>query len=103
MARLHRCDWRAEFGFLTEKYSSPGPAEYLDTVEHWYEWARAGRQFEHIQRALELLPSRTDVSLIWGDSRPGNLMFDPDDQTVTAVLDWRSPILPRPRSTSHGG
>jgi aminoglycoside phosphotransferase (APT) family kinase protein len=92
MARLHQVDWREGFQYLHAGEADPGLASYLDWVEQWYDWARAGRHFETVERGLRLLrdqmPAGSTASLCWGDSRPGNIMFSPVDQSVVAVLDW---------------
>jgi aminoglycoside phosphotransferase (APT) family kinase protein len=92
LARVHQLDWRHGFDFMSAEHPAQGLPTYLETVGRWYEWARAGRRFELIERALRHLqdtrPHDAPVSLLWGDSRPGNLMFSPEDQRVTAVLDW---------------
>ncbi|MCU1360033.1 MAG: hypothetical protein JWN99_1322 [Ilumatobacteraceae bacterium] len=92
MATLHQVDWREGFQYLRVSEAAPGLSSYLDWVEQWYDWARAGRRFEPIERGLTLLrdamPATSPVSLCWGDSRPGNIMYSPADQSVVAVLDW---------------
>ncbi|MDP1793089.1 MAG: phosphotransferase family protein [Acidimicrobiales bacterium] len=92
LADIHRVDWRDGFGFLRRGDGEQGLSAFLDYVEEWYEWARAGRRFDSIEKGLRALrdrmPADAPTSLSWGDSRPGNIMFSPVDQSVVAVLDW---------------
>ena len=100
LARVHEVDWQNDFLFLADPGGPPGLETYLGSVERWYEWARAGRRLDHIERGLrflrEALPSSTPVSLIWGDSRPGNMLIDPESQKVASVLDWEIAALATP-------
>jgi len=92
LARVHRVDWQREFTFLLDTDAEPGLPHHLTNVDRWYEWARAGRHFDDIEAALahlhDAMPPDAAPSLSWGDSRLGNLIFDPGSQHVTAVLDW---------------
>jgi aminoglycoside phosphotransferase (APT) family kinase protein len=92
LATFHRLDWTRGFDFLLPQHGPPGLESYLGWVQRWYEWARDGRHFDAVERAITRLrddmPPDTEISLLWGDSRPGNIMFSPDDQRVAAVLDW---------------
>jgi aminoglycoside phosphotransferase (APT) family kinase protein len=101
LASIHQIDWRTEFGFLLPDLGPPGLASHLGKVERWYEWARDGRRFDHIEKALgflrDAMPAAAEISLIWGDSRLGNVIFDPEDQRVTAVLDWELADIATPQ------
>lgn len=101
LARIHRLDWR-DFGFLAKPGRPPGLEGCLSSVEDWYEWARAGRHFEPVEKALRWLrdrcPDDAPVSILWGDSRPGNMIIDPAEQVVNAVLDWELAGLGTPEA-----
>ncbi|HEY6868593.1 MAG TPA: phosphotransferase family protein [Novosphingobium sp.] len=107
MAAIHAIDWRSTHPFLAEE----GAAElsldrHLQRVAEWYSWATQGRPFPVTDRAMEYLlenrpPLRDhDPVLLWGDARPGNILFDPD-QKVAAVLDWEGAYL-GPRALDVG-
>lgn len=80
-----------------------GETPLAQEIAHWknnYEWSkRAGRPHPTIDAALEILendiPEGGRLSLSWGDSRFGNLMFGPDQQ-VTGAFDWEMAALGRP-------
>ncbi|MFJ8749054.1 phosphotransferase family protein [Streptomyces sp. NPDC102441] len=106
MAAVHRTDWRPALTFL------PGADEALEKGEpdrgavgrrvlaahvgrlgHWYRWATEGRSFPVTDAAWEYLRSRlsevrgSEPVLLWGDARPGNMIFGADLSAV-AVIDW---------------
>lgn len=64
-------------------------------VEYWREFfvfCRNGKAHRVVETALgwltDNLPEHESaLGLVWGDARPGNMLFD-DDCRVTAVLDW---------------
>jgi aminoglycoside phosphotransferase (APT) family kinase protein len=98
LASVHRLDWAAAgLGFLPgigleREFAYWG--EYLD-------WAADGERFEAIDAAFawcvehrpEIEPS---PSLVWGDTRLGNIVFAPDvddEPLLRAVLDWEMASL----------
>jgi aminoglycoside phosphotransferase (APT) family kinase protein len=101
LARVHQVDWRSGFEFLFIEGAKPGLDQHLGSLERWYRWARAGRRFDHVEAALRYLweeMPQLPPSLVWGDSRPGNMMFDPSSHEVTAVLDWEMADLASPET-----
>jgi len=93
LARIHLVPVDG-FGFLYERFGpEPGLPAYLRSVHAWYDWARrrTGGSPE-VDRALvrldQTMPRRSTASIVWGDSRPGNMLFDAGNQEVVAVLDW---------------
>lgn len=60
-------------------------------LRHWYDWARRGRPFPVLDEALACLEAgarrASEPVLLWGDPRPGNMIFTAD-LAVAAVLDW---------------
>ncbi|HVW42625.1 MAG TPA: phosphotransferase family protein [Amycolatopsis sp.] len=64
----------------------------VENLQRWYDWARRDRSFPILDRALRTIrdglgyePDQT--VLLWGDPRPGNMIFS-EDLDVAAVLDW---------------
>lgn len=90
---------------LIEVLGRPGGTDDVlrQEIEHWkatYEWAkRDGASCPTIDAALEIIeadvPQPTRLSLSWGDSRFGNMMFGPDQQVV-AAFDWEMASLGSP-------
>jgi aminoglycoside phosphotransferase (APT) family kinase protein len=75
-----------------------GVDRYLDHLSRWYDWTVQGRAFPATDAALAYL-KRTRASLtdspdvlLWGDARPGNILFA-TDQSVAAVLDWEAALI----------
>lgn len=60
--------------------------------ESFYHWAREDNRYSLVEEGLRWLksnlPEESAVRLCWGDSRLGNMMFDPDTGECLAVLDW---------------
>jgi aminoglycoside phosphotransferase (APT) family kinase protein len=65
-------------------------AQLLASHHDYYEWARDGRRVPVLERAHDVLsktlPPTTGRSLLWGDARPGNIIYR--DFEPVAVLDW---------------
>jgi aminoglycoside phosphotransferase (APT) family kinase protein len=63
----------------------------LERVRRNYEWAARHRSHPLIERALDVVATLTNDGasdvLVWGDARPGNIIFN-DDATVAAAIDW---------------
>ena len=97
LARLHRIDWRQGFSFLDDRQrGEPGIDQFLAWTRDWYIWAKAGRRLEVADAALDYLmankPRDTDVSVLWGDPTPANMMFGPD-LSVAALIDFEMASL----------
>lgn len=100
MAMLHSLDWRAlELPRLTGMSETVGGSmtRQIEHLEHWLAWAKAG-PIPLIDRGLQWLrdtPAKaTRLSLLWGDARPGNVIYRNDQ--VVAVLDWELATVGRP-------
>ena len=65
------------------------------------QWARAGRPHRVTDIAIEYLkanrPRDAQVSLLWGDPQPTNLLFLPDG-TISGVIDWEMAVLGPPEA-----
>jgi len=92
MASINRLDPRMGFDFLDKsRRGRPGLDRHLGWVEDWMQWARLGRPNPVLDAALDYLrrqqPADTELAVLWGDARPGNMVFA-DDLSVSGVLDW---------------
>lgn len=101
MARIHVLDWR-ELGlaFLDEPERGRTPLQqHLRAYEEYVQWGMEPRRYPLIQRTAAWLrenrPPEEHVALCWGDSRPGNQIFDEHLRCV-AVLDWEMARLGDP-------
>ncbi|WP_454882520.1 phosphotransferase family protein [Sphingomonas oryzagri] len=100
MHRLHAIDWQA-FPFLAEGADTvPDAVFYLTRfVDHWYDWASAGRSFPIVEDALRFLmanpPPCRRSGLVWNDARLGNTMFRRDGE-VASLFDFEVASLGPP-------
>jgi aminoglycoside phosphotransferase (APT) family kinase protein len=99
LAQIHAVDWRATHPFLASEIAhSCGLDHHLDHLSRWYEWTAQGREFPLTDQALAFLKraraglSDTRDVLLWGDARPGNILFA-GDQSVAAVLDLEAALI----------
>jgi aminoglycoside phosphotransferase (APT) family kinase protein len=96
-------DWRALGVDYLDKpqYGAQGLEQQIGYWEAVYHWACDGaRSSPTIEAALEWAktnqPEGEDLVLNWGDPRIGNIMYDPDDLSVQAVLDWEMAAIASP-------
>jgi aminoglycoside phosphotransferase (APT) family kinase protein len=65
-------------------------AQLLASHREYYEWARDGHTIPILERAYAVLtatlPANDRRVLLWGDGRPGNIIYH--DFEPVAVLDW---------------
>jgi aminoglycoside phosphotransferase (APT) family kinase protein len=93
MSRVHRLDWRAlGFDFLAEPHRGATPLlQQLHYYDEFFSWGIERSRYpliEAVQRWLHAnQPREEPVALCWGDSRPGNQIFD-DHFRCVAVIDW---------------
>jgi aminoglycoside phosphotransferase (APT) family kinase protein len=102
LARIHRLPVSRHFDFLDRPQRGRTPFDqYLDWIEEWYQWARAGRPHRVTDIAIEYLkanrPADAQVSLLWGDPQPTNLLFLPDG-SLSGVIDWEMAVLGPPEA-----
>ncbi len=101
MAMVHRTDWRALGLEFLEKpeFGDPGFDQQLGYYRASLEWASQGRPQPVAEAALQWLVDNRPghdgpVCLLWGDSRPANMIFR--DYRCVAVLDWEMVTLGPP-------
>jgi aminoglycoside phosphotransferase (APT) family kinase protein len=99
LAQIHAVDWRTTHPFLASEIAhSCGLDHHLNHLCRWYEWTVQGRDFPVTAQALAyLIKARAALSdtrdvLLWGDARPGNILFAVD-QSVAAVLDLEAALI----------
>jgi aminoglycoside phosphotransferase (APT) family kinase protein len=98
IAELHRVDVR-EAQFL--EFELPGATalrRHVENQRRFYAWVRGERRFPLIERSFEWLdahwPKDEGAPVIsWGDSRIGNVMYEPEGWRPVAVLDWEMAAL----------
>jgi aminoglycoside phosphotransferase (APT) family kinase protein len=99
IARVHRVDWRAaglaDFGKpgrYVERQIARWERQYRDDV--------AAGQIETLDRLIEWLkanmPQDDAASIVHGDYRCDNVVFDPERPKVAAILDWELATLGHP-------
>lgn len=97
LARIHALDWRECCPFLDRRdRGEPGLPQYLDWLSEWFELAASDREVPLLRAALTELrssmPRDAPVGIVWGDARPGNIIYS-DDLDVAAVIDWEMAAL----------
>jgi aminoglycoside phosphotransferase (APT) family kinase protein len=102
LARIHRLPVAGHFTFLDRPHRGRTPFDqYLNWMEEWYVWARAGRPHRITDIAIEYLkanrPVEAPASLLWGDPQPTNLLFLPDGK-ISGVIDWEMAVLGPPEA-----
>jgi aminoglycoside phosphotransferase (APT) family kinase protein len=110
IAALHDVPWRRSHAALTAGYPLPadeaasGLAFYLARMAEWYHWTAAGRSYPVTDAALAYLrehaPGATSAPpvLLWGDARPGNIIFDPRRCVPAALIDWEVATIGPPEA-----
>jgi aminoglycoside phosphotransferase (APT) family kinase protein len=93
LVAIHEVDWRASHAFLAADGEAGGLEAHVERVVEWYRWTTAGRAFPVTDAAVDEVVRRHgdvetgDPVLVWGDARPGNMLFG-DDNRVAAAIDW---------------
>ena len=98
ISSLHRLDWKA-LGLAD--YGRPG--NYFGRqIDRWSSQYRATEdvKLDAMDRLMTWLPERIpagdETSLVHGDFRLDNLIFDPHEARVLAVIDWELSTLGHP-------
>ncbi|MCW2720057.1 phosphotransferase family protein [Pseudonocardia sp.] len=101
LARLHAVDWRPGFAFLAPAVGRDPLSAYLDRLTAWFTWAQADvvHDADVVTAALEYVhrarPAIEGEGIVWGDARPGNIIFG-DDLSVAALIDWETTTVGPP-------
>jgi aminoglycoside phosphotransferase (APT) family kinase protein len=100
MAKIHRLDPDAVgFGFLDRPELGDTPFEqHVTYYERYLEWAARGEPQPTLEAALAWIrehdPKDERRTLVWGDARIGNIIFD--GTRPAAVIDWEMVTLGSP-------
>jgi aminoglycoside phosphotransferase (APT) family kinase protein len=101
MAKIHRADWTTlGVDFLNHpEDGEPGLDQQLAYYDRYLEWAARGVPQPVTEATLAWIkahrpPAGEPVGLVWGDARPGNMIFDHGE--CVAVLDWEMATLGNP-------
>jgi aminoglycoside phosphotransferase (APT) family kinase protein len=95
MAALHRFNWRAA---KLEAFDIPSPPEQsVDWQINWWErvWEEdANEDIPLVRLAFAWLrqnqPAVDHLSMVHGDLRTGNFLYDESNNRITAILDWET-------------
>jgi aminoglycoside phosphotransferase (APT) family kinase protein len=91
LATFHRIEVTSQFEFLRRPGSGTALDRHFEWLQRWYDWAARGRSFDILEAGLAYVlshrPDDPSEHLVWGDARPGNMIFT-DDLSVAAVIDW---------------
>lgn len=93
LADFHTIDWRkAGFDWLVHPDEPPTLERQIDVWERYMRRELADRVHADFDRAVEWLrkhlPTGTQPALSWGDSRPGNFIFEGD--RVLCITDFEN-------------
>ncbi len=99
MADVHRFDWRSGPSGLLEVLRGSDD-RLVDHVDYWrtyLAWATDGAPPSRVVARLDRAAATAPVvdlptSLLWGDARLGNAIFD-DDRHVVALIDWETACI----------
>ncbi|MET0984179.1 MAG: phosphotransferase family protein [Steroidobacteraceae bacterium] len=100
MVELHALNWRVlglpQLPGIGDTMQE-SMASHLALFERWLKWADLGA-LPLIEQGLQWLrdtpPQASRLSLLWGDARPGNVIFR--EHRAVAVLDWELATIGRP-------
>src|ERR1051326_8811256 len=98
LARLHRVDWKA---VGLESFGRPGNY-FARQIHRWATQYRASEteKIDAMEKLMVWLPDNIpvddSVTLVHGDYRPGNMIVNPTEPRVLAVLDWELSTLGHP-------
>ncbi len=103
MAKIHQVDWKGlGFDKLLDRPArgEPGLDQQIAYYEEYFDWAAAGRDIPIANQTREWIranrPASTPLTLVWGDSRVGNMIFDEAANECAAVLDWEMTTIGPP-------
>ncbi len=101
LGELHRLD-AVGLGLDFVSDSAQSGSELTGLLDYWeqhYAQSCGGRPLQLMSEALAWLrsnrPEETEASLVWGDARIGNMLFD-DNQDCVGIVDWELASLGDP-------
>ena len=101
LAEIHRLD-AIDLGLDFVSSSAPSGSELTSLLNYWerhYSESCGGKPLELMSEAMAWLrshqPEEREPSLVWGDARIGNMLFD-DDQNCVGIVDWELASLGEP-------
>ena len=89
LADVHRIDWSATDVATLVRVGLDAELDYWDGYVEWASDGDTPSQFiDYLAWCRERMPtSDTSQSLLWGDARFGNVMYD-ESRTLAALIDW---------------
>jgi aminoglycoside phosphotransferase (APT) family kinase protein len=102
IAALHDVPWPRTHAFLADQDAAPGLTAFLHRMAEWYHWTAGGRSFPVTDAALAYASEHAAGAtasppvLVWGDARPGNIIFNPDTCVPAALIDWEVAAIAPP-------
>lgn len=100
LADLHGItDASARFAYLdVDRPGATAMRRQLADQAAYYDWAREGMRVPIIERTFAWLEAHHPADegepvMCWGDSRIGNILYEPDGFEPVAVLDWEMAVL----------
>ncbi|HMG41448.1 MAG TPA: phosphotransferase family protein [Acidimicrobiales bacterium] len=91
LAELHEVPVGDHVAFLRRPGTGTALDRHMAWLVRWHRWAARGRALPVIDAGLRYVldtcPDDPSEHVIWGDGRPGNMVFG-EDLSVAAVLDW---------------
>ncbi|MGI9601959.1 MAG: phosphotransferase family protein [Acidimicrobiales bacterium] len=100
LAGLHGIDTTAHDTTFLESPAAGDSAlaRHVNNQRAYYDWTRGTRRHPIIEATFDWLdtnwPADTGADVIgWGDSRIGNVMYEPDGFAPVAVFDWEMAAL----------
>ena len=101
LGELHRLD-TVGLGLDFVSDSAQSGSELTGLLDYWeqhYAQSCGGRPLPLMSEAIAWLrsnrPDETEASLVWGDARIGNMLFD-DNQNCVGIVDWELASLGDP-------
>jgi aminoglycoside phosphotransferase (APT) family kinase protein len=99
LARIHTFDWRSA-GLDAFDIPPTGSTLGVERILNWHErvWLEDSLEAEPLMEIAagwlrDNMPPIERVTVVHGDYRSGNFLFDEDSAQITAILDWEMGLL----------